>query len=611
MLLPSAPRTNHPANPMITNITNSLFPTVRRAVPALALFALLLSLRAEVPPFISYQGRVSVDGLPFTGAGTFKFSLIQEATGLSIWSNDGTHPDGTEPDTAVPLSVANGLFVTLLGEAAVMSPFPGGLFENYADLKLRVWFSDGVQGFEQLQPDTRLASVPYALSAIVPAGSITAAKLAPDSVGADKLAVPAVPAVGQVLGFNGAGLSWLTPSGGGGGSLTLPFSGAGALPSCLFSVDNSGANDAWAIFGRSQKSLGVFGQTLGNSSGVLGRNDGTGGQAVFGYSSAGAVGVLGISENAEGIIGVSKRGSRAGVVGRNDECVPQPGFPCFLPEDGGAGVYGYAAYNEPGLLGISEYGDGVRGTANRANGRGGYFANLAGGTALQVEGRLELNGVLSQHNAICGNDWNIFFRSVGDPMHGVGWHGAGKPWAGVEYDGPVLWGWAGGALGTTRGGQKSALWWDDSGLVTVKVLRINGGADLAEPFPMKEEKLEPGSVVVIDEEQTGHLKLSSTAYDTRVAGIISGANGIQPGLSLHQQGAMEGTQEVALTGRVYVKADATGGPIKPGDLLTTSATPGHAMKVRDPSRAQGAILGKAMSVLKDGTGMVLVLVTLQ
>ena len=586
------------------------FRRARRAALVAAALALLQPLRAEVPPVISYQGRVNVDGLPFTGAGTFKFSLIRAATGLSLWSNDGTHPDGTAPDTAVPLGVTNGLFVTLLGDAGVMVPFPGELFETYADLQLRVWFNDGAHGFERLQPDTRLGSVPYALNAIVPAGSISAAKLAPGSIGADKFAVPAVPAVGQVLGFDGAGLSWLTASGGGGG-LSLPFSGVGAVPSCLFSIHNGGSNDAWAIFGRSQNSLGVFGQTLGNAAGVLGRNEGTSGQAVFGYASDGAVGVLGTSENAEGIIGVTKRGSRAGVVGRNDECVPQPGLPCFLPEDGGAGVYGYAAYNEPGLLGISEYGDGVRGTANRANGRGGYFANLAGGTALQVEGRLELNGVLSQHNAICGNDWNIFFRSVGDPMHGVGWHGAGKPWAGVEFDGPVLWGWAGGALGTTRGGQESALWWDDSGLVTVKVLRINGGADLAEPFPMKEEKLEPGSVVVIDDEQPGQLKLSSAAYDTRVAGIVSGANGIQPGLSLHQQGAMEGTQEVALTGRVYVKADATGGPINPGDLLTTSGTPGHAMKVRDHDRSQGAILGKAMSGLKEGKGMVLVLVTLQ
>ncbi|MEI6297876.1 MAG: hypothetical protein WCO84_09670, partial [bacterium] len=143
------------------------------------------------------------------------------------------------------------------------------------------------------------------------------------------------------------------------------------------------------------------------------------------------------------------------------------------------------------------------------------------------------------------------------------------------------------------------------------VLEITGGADLAEPFPMKEENLGKGSVVVIDEEHPGQLTLSARAYDTRVAGVISGANGISPGISLQQEGALDRGQNVALTGRVYVKADASYGAIKPGDLLTTSDTPGHAMKVTDHARAQGAILGKAMSGLKEGEGLVLVLVTLQ
>ena len=39
--------------------------------------------------------------------------------------------------------------------------------------------------------------------------------------------------------------------------------------------------------------------------------------------------------------------------------------------------------------------------------------------------------------------------------------------------------------------------------------------------------------------------------------------------------------------------------------------PGRAMKVTDHARAAGAILGKAMSTLQEGQGMVLVLVTLQ
>jgi len=84
------------------------------------------------------------------------------------------------------------------------------------------------------------------------------------------------------------------------------------------------------------------------------------------------------------------------------------------------------------------------------------------------------------------------------------------------------------------------------------------------------------------------------------------ANGVNPGISLSQQGVMEGGQNVAPSGRVYVQADASSGAIKPGDLLTTSATPGHAMNVAEPGKAQGAILGKAMSALAEGKGVVLV-----
>ncbi|MEI6782314.1 MAG: hypothetical protein WCQ21_15500 [Verrucomicrobiota bacterium] len=147
--------------------------------------------------------------------------------------------------------------------------------------------------------------------------------------------------------------------------------------------------------------------------------------------------------------------------------------------------------------------------------------------------------------------------------------------------------------------------------VTTPVLNITGGADVAEPFPLSDQEIPKGSVVVIDDEHPGQLKLSIEPYDMRVAGIVSGANGINPGITLRQNGALEGDQNVALSGRVYVLADAANGPIKPGDLLTTSSLPGHAMKVTDHARAQGAILGKAMSMLKEGKGLVLVLVTLQ
>jgi hypothetical protein len=117
--------------------------------------------------------------------------------------------------------------------------------------------------------------------------------------------------------------------------------------------------------------------------------------------------------------------------------------------------------------------------------------------------------------------------------------------------------------------------------------------------------------MVIDEANPGQLSRSAQAYDTRVAGVISGAGGVKPGLELQQEGVLDQGQKLALSGRVYVRADASNGPIKPGDLLTTSAVPGCAMRVTEPARAQGAILGKAMTGLTDGRGLVLVLVTLQ
>jgi hypothetical protein len=150
-----------------------------------------------------------------------------------------------------------------------------------------------------------------------------------------------------------------------------------------------------------------------------------------------------------------------------------------------------------------------------------------------------------------------------------------------------------------------------SGDMSCATLTIRGGADLAEPFALSEKRVTPGAVVVIDPENPGRLKLSVEAYDHKVAGIISGAGGVRPGISMLQTETLEGGQNVALSGRVYALVDATEHPVKPGDLLTTSDTPGHAMRANDPQRAVGAVLGKAMTPLPEGRGLVLVLVSLQ
>jgi hypothetical protein len=174
--------------------------------------------------------------------------------------------------------------------------------------------------------------------------------------------------------------------------------------------------------------------------------------------------------------------------------------------------------------------------------------------------------------------------------------------------------------GTTGSAANYDLLIKDNGHVSVNVLEIQGGADLSEKFDIggaagpaaAEPAPLPGLLVSIDPQHPGKLRVSDHAYDRGVAGVISGAGGVQPGMVMGQAGSLaSGQQAVALNGRVYCWADASGGPITPGDLLTTSDIPGHAMRVTDYERAHGAIVGKAMTDLAQGKGLVLVLVTLQ
>lgn len=136
------------------------------------------------------------------------------------------------------------------------------------------------------------------------------------------------------------------------------------------------------------------------------------------------------------------------------------------------------------------------------------------------------------------------------------------------------------------------------------------GADCAEEFDIVEvEKVEAGTVMVIDEQ--GALQMSDRPYDKRVAGVISGAGEYKPGLVLDRQQSQTDRKPIALVGKVYCKVDADYGAIQVGDLLTTSASPGHAMKAADPLQAFGAVIGKALRPLEAGQSLIPILVALQ
>jgi hypothetical protein len=149
----------------------------------------------------------------------------------------------------------------------------------------------------------------------------------------------------------------------------------------------------------------------------------------------------------------------------------------------------------------------------------------------------------------------------------------------------------------------------EQGQITVKGDIVLAGADTAERFSVRDpENVHPGSVLVIDE--SGDLRISAMPYDTRVAGVVSGAGQTHPGIILNGLDCSLSSHPVALSGKVYCQVNTENGPVGVGDLLTTSSAPGFAMKADDPSKAFGAVVGKTLQRLEGDQGLIPILVSL-
>jgi len=377
----------------------------------------------------------------------------------------------------------------------------------------------------------------------------------------------------------------------------------------IISATNTGNTTAYlggnfyGVFGSGSGILtGVRGENLSSGAGVTGFT--ASGYGVYGSGSSSGTGVYGTSSSGSGVQGVSS--SNSGVSGTSTSAYGGT----FLTTNGTNGVYG---------------------ESDQDGGNGGYFTANTGTGAYGVEGNSSTGYGVVAYGAVAG----LYSSSTAGT--GVSVYGGGTS---VTY--PALRVSNGNASGigiystssssdanlvisnsgtgdlirAFNGGNNLYFQVTAGGTTITRQLQITGGADVAEPYTVGASNgvaPQPGMVVSIDPNQTGQMNLAHQAYDHTVAGIISGAGGIQPGLTLRQKGGVaDGDLPIACTGRVWCYCDAdAGGAITAGDLLTTSDTPGHAMKASDNSRSRGAILGKAMSSLKSGKGLVLVLVTLQ
>jgi hypothetical protein len=162
----------------------------------------------------------------------------------------------------------------------------------------------------------------------------------------------------------------------------------------------------------------------------------------------------------------------------------------------------------------------------------------------------------------------------------------------------------------TVGGSIAAYGLNVTGDITVSGNINAKWQDVAEWVPT-DEPVSTGTVVVISNSRMGSVAQTRTAYDTRVAGVVSS----QPGLTLGTAGA--GKAMIATTGRVKIRVDATAHPISTGDLLVTSDKLGMAMKSEPIDvggvkiHRPGTLIGKALEPLPSGEGEILVLLSLQ
>jgi hypothetical protein len=280
-----------------------------------------------------------------------------------------------------------------------------------------------------------------------------------------------------------------------------------------------------------------------------------------------------------------------------------------VSEDDGAGVFG-----------VSQRGEGVHGETNSVS-----WVGAVSGVALNSDGVGA--GVHGQSN---GGGPGVFGRAVRDAgvigFHGdpllqettVGSEGAKAGVFGASDVGPGLLGYArsnGSPAVVAFGGIRASamnhlLAGEFFGNVQVNGDIFLPGADCAEQFDVVDsEDVEAGDVVVID--QNGALRRSNSAYDRKVAGVVSGAGEFRSGIVLDRQRSEARRLPVALVGKVCCKVDAQFGAIEMGDLLTTSPTPGHAMKAEDPAKSFGTVIGKALGRLPTGVGLLPILVCLQ
>ncbi len=334
-------------------------------------------------------------------------------------------------------------------------------------------------------------------------------------------------------------------------SLTLPFSATGDS-NTLGGTDDT----ALSITLTSGGDTAISGESYGTDQyddtpiGVYGATDI--GAAVQGSANGTGQGVAAYST--DGAAAICTSTNATGIVATNGTSLPA------LPADRSAGAIGYSLDNY-GVYGSSKNHNGVRAVSGSEGQAAASAENTSTGPALYGISR------------------------------GVGLMVEGRP--------------AGSFVGDVKIQGKLSV----SSTVTAEDVILTG-ADLAEEFDLGiGAEAIPGTVMVLSDDG---IHPCNSDYDTKVAGVVSGAGTFRPGLLLDRRSGRDDARRpaLALAGKAYCLVDADLSPISVGDLLTSAATPGHARKATDSARAFGAVIGKALSSAPSGKRLIPVLICL-
>jgi hypothetical protein len=573
-----------------------ILPSSVAPILGLALLASALPARAVAPNAVTFQGvALTPEGSPIEGSQNVRARIYADAV-------SNAPADLIYEEIHLNTAFLDGVFSIVLGSGSQASGSFGP--ETFDDPDL--WLEVEIAG-EVLAPRTKLQSVAYALQCTnaETVTGIAGADLVTDVIagagllggggnpGEVNLSIDSAVTQSRVSGTCPAGQSIRTVNQNGtvacevddnaGGDITgvtagTGLTGGGSSGEVALGVSFGGSGTAGFAsrtdhnhFGQNWNGFDLVGFTVVNTA------NSTGGfrDGIFGASTSN-------NNSGRGVVGyvTAASGTHYGVWGQADSTE-------------GRGVYGIAAAGSG-----TNYG--VYGETNSPSGYAGFFA---GNVGISTSGKLDFGNSARQMIDLAGTAYAIGVQG-------------GVVYFRTEPPGGMFTWFMGGSHSNTQNdpgvGGFRQMRLDGGGNLFVRGAMFPGGADLAEMLPA-EPDLEPGDVLAIGAD--GNLTLSTTAYQDSVAGVYSTRPGLVGGAADGE--STEGKVPLAVAGVVPIKVTDEGGPIAPGDALTSSSTPGHAMKAAKVNVGgisffpSGVVVGKALEPLDSASGVIRALVVLQ